>query len=88
MTRETYLSTMRAVSFTISPLGNSLNGSHEEEEGETDHHEGGYPGDRIEERAIRMLCHQLLVVDEKEHEDEYERKDHSVDDLREVHDPD
>ena len=58
-----------------------LNGSNEEKEGEADHHEGCRPGDRIEERAVRMLCHQLLVVDEEKHEDEHERKDHPIDHL-------
>ena len=34
-----------------------LNHSNEEEEGEANNHDGGHPGNGIEDRAIRMLPH-------------------------------
>ncbi len=54
----------------VSTPSKALNGSNQEKNGEADHHDGGDPGNDIEERAVGMLRHQLFVVDEEEHEDE------------------
>ena len=52
-----------------------------EEKSESNHHHRGYPGDDIEDRAVCVIHHQLFVVDEKKHKDEYKRKNHPIEDL-------
>lgn len=58
-----------------------LNHLDQEEEGEADHQQGGQPGDDVEDGSIRMLSHQLLIVDKEKHEDEDKGQNHSIDDL-------
>jgi hypothetical protein len=65
-----------------------LKHSNDKEEGECNHHDGGHPGNRIEDKPIRMIHHQLFIIDNKKHEDEDEGENHSIEDLREIHDRD
>lgn len=65
-----------------------LNHLNYKDEGEDNHYDGGYPCDRIEDRAICIIHHQLLVIDEQKHEYEDKGESHSIDHLREVHDRD
>ena len=58
-----------------------LNHLDQEEEGEGDQDDGCYPGDDVEDGSIRILSHQFLIIDEQEHEDEYERQNDPIDDL-------
>ena len=52
----------------------------DDREGADDHRRR--PCDDIEQRSVRLLAHQPFVVDENEHQDEENRQQHSVEDLR------
>ena len=58
----------------------------DKKKGESNHHDRSHPCDHIEDQAIRMVHHQLFIVDEQQHEDEDKGENHSIEDLREIHD--
>lgn len=53
----------------------------EKKYGEADQDDSGYPGDGVGESSIRMIHHQLLVINEQKHEDEDKGKYHPIDHL-------
>ena len=57
------------------------NHSNEKEAGKAYENEGGHPGNDVEDRAIRMSHHQLLIIDQQKDKDENNRQDHSIDHL-------
>jgi hypothetical protein len=53
----------------------------DEKKSERNHYDRRDPCDDIEDRAVSVIHHQLFVVDEKKHKDEYKRQNHPVEDL-------
>ena len=58
----------------------------EQDQGKADHDDRRHPCDDIKDRAVSIAHHQLLVIDEKQHEDEDDGQHHPVNHLGEVHD--
>ena len=72
----------------LTYFSQSSNHPNEKEKGEADHDGRGHPGNGVEDGAIGISHHQLLIIDKQEHEDENKGQDHSIDHLGEIHDRD
>ena len=62
--------------------GSAVYGSVDQQRGQHDHNYGGCPGDDVEGGFIYVFAHQLLLVDQKQHENQHEGQYRAVDHLR------
>src|ERR1019366_4048972 len=58
----------------------------DEDERQPDHHGARPPGDPVPDAPVHVRSHEVLAVDEETHEDEDEREEEPVEDLREEED--